>query len=285
VHTINMDSLQKNYLVNSIDKSNDGEDHEQYSELDTMIHHILKRKFVILFEGNIASGKTKLIENIQKLIQDHKKSDNWRMMTEFEHMGKDALDMLFKFNENPKQYALAFQELMDDHRLEVMRRQIEIKEDSNIDSITLIDTGIMRHHVFTMANFKQGNMTKEQCDSHMLNFKRKHDELNNPMPDVIFLLNPTMPIVRQNIIDRNRSNETSLSDEYLSMIKESYIESIPYFTQLYNDLSSKKEHGMHKMEQKIHVISLDENQVHADPVDIIKKIYQYTIRESYIQLN
>jgi deoxyadenosine/deoxycytidine kinase len=278
-------STQKTYLINSMDKSNDGEDHEEYSELDTMIHQILKKKFVILIEGNIASGKTKLIENIQKLIQDHKQCDNWRMITEFEYMGERALDMLYKFNENPKKYALPFQELMDDHRLEVMRRQIEIKDDSNTDSITLIDTGIMRHHVFTMTNYKQGNMTKEQCDSHMLNFKKKHEELNNPMPDVIFLLDPTMPIVRQNIINRNRSNEISLPDDYLSMIKESYIESVPYFTQFYNDLSIKNQEQFDEFEKKIHVIPLDDNQVHVDPVDIIKKIHQHVMRESYIRLN
>lgn len=281
-----MDSAQKNYLVDSIDKLNDSEDHEEYSELDIMIHHILKKKYVILFEGNIASGKTKLIENIKQLISEHKKCNNWRMITEFEHMGEDAIDMLYKFNEKPKEYALPFQELMDDHRLEVMRRQIEIKEYSNMDSITMIDTGIMRHHVFTMANYKQGNMTKDQCDSHMFNFKNKHDEMNNPMPDIIFLLDPTIHIVRQNIINRNRSNEISLSDEYLSMIQESYIESVPYFEQLYNDLSSKKQsQSIDEFEKKIHIIPLNENQIHVDPVDIIKYIYQHIIRASYIQLN
>lgn len=239
--------------------------------LKQKIRYILKKKPIVLVEGNIGCGKSTLASSIQRTIANefgNEVGDSSFMSNTYvtyieEKMDKEALEHLDQFMKHPKEHAIIFQKYMDATRLENMKMAVDIvNKDDDKNGIVILDTGILRHLVFTKVNYEQGNITKDQYDEHISFFQNKHKEMGFPLPDVIFLIDAQIGTLLENIKIRGRDAESTLSYDYLNQLRQTHHECLKWF--------QDSIHFGKKVETQTFCISKDK---FVDPKQFIHDIY------------
>ena len=214
---------------------------------------IIPDKYSICIEGNIAVGKSTIIEKFEKKLCE---------IGYNVHVLKEEIDydLLEKFNNDPKKYASEFQISMMKQRLKNADKvnKILIKEKK---CLVLMDTGILREIVFSKVNFDQGNMTSKEYDEYKELFTKKYNEINNPVPRLTIILDCSVNFTMKNIISRGRDGEEKLTKPYLKCIKDEYLA-------FWNGTDDRGKYGF-----KIGTIELGNKFIKLE--DFIKKIEEF----------
>jgi deoxyadenosine/deoxycytidine kinase len=157
----------------------------------------------ISIEGNISSGKSSVLLEIQKAI---------RLPVFLEPI--ESWTLLGKFYEDPSRWALAFNS-------EVLLSMYKFK-DNNYDSLYERSPNSCRH-VFTQLQYEQNQMTKEELGI--------FDKLYNTFgwdQDVIIYIRTDPEVCFERMKQRNRECENEVSLEYLKDLARKHDDMISY---------------------------------------------------------
>jgi len=158
----------------------------------------------VCIEGNIGTGKTSLVEKLA-----------------FEYGGRKLLEefdnnpFLPLFYSDPDRYAFTVELFFMTERYKQMQNHI-----SNQD--------LFAHYLFSDFSFTKTLLfaRKNLQDEEYKLFQMLFTVLNKsfPKPDLMVYLHRDIPFLLQNIKDRNRSFEQTISADYLQTIQDSYFE-------------------------------------------------------------
>lgn len=165
---------------------------------------------IICIEGNIAVGKTTLIQT----MAEEATRQNIGVVVIAEYIDEALLE---RFNDQPRVYGFAFQEAMMKMRINNMKKS---RSASRPENIVLMDTGLLRELAFSSANYAIGHMTWEEYSAHMAKFRAQFEEVKNMKPDLFLIIDCPVDRCMLNIKKRNRANEIKLERTYLEKLRE-----------------------------------------------------------------
>jgi len=205
---------------------------------------------ILCIEGNIATGKTTLVNRIKE------KMPNILPLLQVEIVAESIDEsILSEFNAEPKTFAYKIQDYMLQRRVEAIARAKFLAKQGKC---VIMDTGGLREYVFSNANKNMGNLTEEQRLFLWNKFTKLHDETNNAVPNIIVLLVCTSLVCMDNIKHRNRTNETALSIDYIEEIRR-----------LYEFAVTIPEESLNSKGQACRIVSVDVTNDYADADSVI----------------
>jgi deoxyadenosine/deoxycytidine kinase len=168
-------------------------------------------KRMIVLAGNIGAGKTSLTERIGKRL-------GWK--TAFESVADNPY--LPDFYKDMKAWSFHLQIYFLGHRAEQHIHLSEIPESAIVDRSIYEDA-----HIFARALHHMDNLNDR--DYHA--FLRLYQLIVNrlPKPDLLIHLQAPVPVLMERIRRRARDIETSISEDYLSLLEQFYEEWIKDF--------------------------------------------------------
>lgn len=198
----------------------------------SILRTLAKHKLCINIEGNIGTGKTTLTNKLANIFREEIGESN--VVCIIEEMDDFALELLDKFNEDPKTWAIKFQLFMDERRLKNMELASQMKSNFGPNGgIILMDTGTIRHYVFSMVNKDRNNITDDDFNKHMEYFSDRLKVIDKP--DIILIIDTPVDTLMENIKFRNRSSESNLDASYLEDIRRNYIKAVYAYSMDYAD--------------------------------------------------
>jgi len=237
--------LDSEHCTNDIDHTKPV--NKQFLE-ELLESNALKGK-VMCVEGNIATGKTTLISAL--LYDLNLCQVNVKVLEE-----QIDQTLLEKFNSDPKKYGLELQDSMMRKRIQAMKTAQEYKK---TDHFVIMDTGFIREKAFTLANYKQKNLTQSEFIEHEKVFLDLHKEIGMPVPDCIIILDCSPQRCKVNINIRNRVNERELSITYLDELRKAH-------KQVLTEFSSSN--------PKVSIINADVSDQYTTSSFVWKNLYQ-----------
>jgi deoxyadenosine/deoxycytidine kinase len=168
-------------------------------------------KRLILVAGNIGSGKTSLTERIGERL---------RFRTAFESVADNPY--LPNFYTDMRQWSFHLQVYFLGHRAE---QHLEMWNDSRS---AIIDRSIYEDaFIFARALYHMGNLTELDYQTYLRLFNLVIKIL--PVPSLLVYLKAPVPVLMERIRRRGRDIETSISDDYLSLLNSFYDDWITSF--------------------------------------------------------
>jgi deoxyadenosine/deoxycytidine kinase len=168
-------------------------------------------KRMIVLAGNIGAGKTSLTERIGERL-------GWK--TAYESVADNPY--LPDFYQDMKAWAFHLQIYFLGHRAEQHIQLAEIPESAIVDRSIYEDA-----HIFARALNHMGNLNDR--DYHA--FLRLYQLIVNnlPKPNLLIHLQAPVPVLMKRIRRRARDIETSISEDYLSLLERFYEEWVQGF--------------------------------------------------------
>ena len=168
-------------------------------------------KRFVLVAGNIASGKTSLTERLGARL-------GWR--TAFESVSDNPY--LADFYANMSQWSFHLQVFFLGHRAE---QHLEL---ANHPESAIADRSIYEDaNIFARALFHLGNLHERDYQSYRHVFDLLVSTL--PHPDLLLYLQAPVPVLLERISKRGRAIERGISESYLSLLEDFYVEWIEAF--------------------------------------------------------
>ena len=200
----------------------------------------------LVFEGNIAVGKTFMIQKLIQILPQY----GFRVMPTV----KEELDevMWKKFNSDMKRYALDFQRAMATRRISGLTTASVHAS----DGIVPVDTGAMREFAFTNAVCNESLITPLERRDHIEWFKTQVDAVR---PRWTVLLRSSPETCFENCKRRNNGNE-----------KELPLSHFTHVDQCHQDVYADDE--LNEWVATEQVFKLETN-LFVDPLEVIKKVF------------
>ena len=168
-------------------------------------------KRLILLAGNIGVGKTSLTERIGERL-------GWT--TAFESVADNPY--LPDFYENMKEWAFHLQVYFLGHRAEQHINLAQLSESAILDRSIYEDA-----HIFARALHHMNNFNDRDYHSYLRLYHLIVENL--PRPDLLIHLRAPVSVLMQRIQRRARDIETSITEDYLSLLERFYDEWITGF--------------------------------------------------------
>jgi deoxyadenosine/deoxycytidine kinase len=174
---------------------------------------------IISIEGNIGSGKTTIIEKMEKHLE-HDESilflreplDVWESVKDSE-TGENILQ---KFYANPEKYAFAFQVMAYASRLSMIREAIKIG-DGQYRAIVLERSLAADKNIFAKMLYDDGKIDDVCYQIYQKFYKEFSDEVGL---DGIVYIDADAEVCKERVQKRSRQGEDSISLEYLEKCKK-----------------------------------------------------------------
>ena len=158
--------------------------------------------FIVCIDGNIASGKTTVLHEIEKrgykVFYEPFEDNPW-------------LPLYYK---DPKKYALNTQLWFLSERF----RQYKNADFSTRDIVFIERSMYTDRFIFVELIKRQGNMTSLEVDT----YKHHFEIYKNPLPDVSIVLNIPPKVCKQRMDERGRGMESSVPLDYLEELGSVY---------------------------------------------------------------
>ncbi|NPV77479.1 MAG: deoxynucleoside kinase [Anaerolineae bacterium] len=168
-------------------------------------------KRLILVAGNIGSGKTSLTERIGQQL-------GWR--TAYESVADNPY--LPNFYENMAQWSFHLQIFFLGHRAEQHLDMWNAPQSAIIDRSIYEDA-----YIFARALYHMGNLSELDYQSYLKVFHLITRNL--PPPSLLIYLKAPVALLMERIRKRARNIETSITEEYLSLLESFYDDWISTF--------------------------------------------------------
>jgi deoxyadenosine/deoxycytidine kinase len=178
-----------------------------------------KKPVIISIEGNIGSGKTTILENLEKSLE-HDPSilflreplDVWESVKD----SKTGENILQKFYANPEKYAFAFQVMAYATRLSMVRDAIKIG-DGQYRAIVLERSLAADKRIFAKMLYDDGKIDDVCYQIYHKFYKEFSDEVGL---DGIVYIDADAEICKQRVEKRSRQGEDGIALEYLQKCKK-----------------------------------------------------------------
>lgn len=178
-----------------------------------------KKPVIISIEGNIGSGKTTILENLEKSLE-HDSSilflreplDVWESVKD----SKTGENILQKFYANPEKYAFAFQVMAYATRLSMVRDAIKIG-DGQYRAIVLERSLAADKRIFAKMLYDDGKIDDVCYQIYQKFYKEFSDEVGL---DGIVYIDADAEICKQRVEKRSRQGEDGIALEYLQKCKK-----------------------------------------------------------------
>jgi deoxyadenosine/deoxycytidine kinase len=178
-----------------------------------------KKPVIISIEGNIGSGKTTILENLEKSLE-HDPSilflreplDVWESVKD----SKTGENILQKFYANPEKYAFAFQVMAYATRLSMVRDAIKIG-DGQYRAIVLERSLAADKRIFAKMLYDDGKIDDVCYQIYQKFYKEFSDEVEL---DGIVYIDADAEICKQRVEKRSRQGEDGIALEYLQKCKK-----------------------------------------------------------------
>lgn len=168
-------------------------------------------KRLILVAGNIGSGKTSLTERIGEHL-------GWR--TAYESVADNPY--LPAFYADMKSWAFHLQVYFLGHRAEQHKDLWADPRSAIVDRSIYEDA-----HIFARALHHMGNLNETDYLSYQRVFHLVVDSL--PKPDLLVYLKAPVPVLLERIRQRARNMESTITEEYLSLLDTFYEDWMAHF--------------------------------------------------------
>lgn len=168
---------------------------------------------VLSIEGNIAAGKSTLLEQLKEKYKDNERVNFLDEPVELWENVKDkfGVSMLQKYYSNPTKYAFAFQMMAYTSRLKILRKMEallleEIKDGQ--DRLIITERSILTDkHVFAQMLFDEGKMEDVEFQIYTDMFDEFSSMQSISTVDMFVMLETTPEISFQRVIKRGRVGE------------------------------------------------------------------------------
>jgi deoxyadenosine/deoxycytidine kinase len=168
-------------------------------------------KRLIFLAGNIGAGKTSLTERIGERL-------GWK--TAYESVADNPY--LPDFYQDMLSWSFHLQIYFLGHRAEQHIHLANLKESAILDRSIYEDA-----HIFARALHHMGNLNTRDYHAYLRLFNLVVDQL--PKPDLLIHLQAPVSVLMERIRRRARDIETSISEDYLSLLDRFYTEWIQDF--------------------------------------------------------
>ena len=166
---------------------------------------------LISIDGNIGSGKSTLMGELEIIFNDNKNivflkepTKEWENITD-----ENDITILQKFYENPSKYGFSFQIMAYISRLKIMKEEF----DKNPNAIFITERSLFTDKfVFAKMLFDSGNIELVNYKIYLEWFNTFANEF--PVKKVIYV-NTNPDICHQRIEKRSRTGESNIPIEYL----------------------------------------------------------------------
>ena len=178
---------------------------------------------IIAIEGNIGSGKSKLVDDMRTHFESYAKQrpnavdgvrfvflpepvDVWQTIKD-----REGKDMLIKFYESPKDYAFAFQMMAYISRLSMLKRAVRENPGAIIVTERSVETD---RYVFAKSHYDDGMIEEVEYQIYLRWFDEFIDEIK---VDGIMYLGTTPEVAHHRTKQRAREGEEGVTLEYLEV--------------------------------------------------------------------
>lgn len=166
---------------------------------------------MVSIDGNIGSGKSTLMGELELYFSDNKKivflkepTEDWKCITD-----ENGITILEKFYENPTKYGFSFQIMAYISRLNIMKEERK----KNPNAIFITERSLFTDKlVFAKMLFDSGNIELINYRIYLQWFNTFADDF--PVSKVIYV-NTEPEICHQRILKRSRTGESNIPLEYL----------------------------------------------------------------------
>ena len=171
---------------------------------------------VLSIEGNIAAGKSTLLEELKKKYKDNVKINFLDEPEELWENVKDkyGVSMLQKYYSNPTKYAFAFQMMAYTSRLKILRKmEAKLREEikNGEDRLIITERSILTDkYVFAQMLYDEGKME----DVEFQIYNEMFEEFSTQTVDMIVMLETRPEVSFERVIKRGRVGEV-IPLEYL----------------------------------------------------------------------
>ena len=178
-----------------------------------------EKPVIISIEGNIGSGKTTILENLEKSLE-HDPSilflreplDVWESVKD----SQTGENILQKFYANPEKYAFAFQVMAYATRLSMVRDAIKIG-DGQYRAIVLERSLAADKRIFAKMLYDDGKIDDVCYQIYQKFYKEFSDEVGL---DGIVYIDADAEVCKQRVEKRSRQGEDGIPLEYLQKCKK-----------------------------------------------------------------
>ena len=166
---------------------------------------------MVSIDGNIGSGKSTLMGELELYFSDNKKivflkepTEDWKCIID-----ENGITILEKFYENPTKYGFSFQIMAYISRLNIMKEE----QKKNPNAIFITERSLYTDKlVFAKMLFDSGNIELINYRIYLQWFNTFADDF--PVSKVIYV-NTEPEICHQRILKRSRTGESNIPLEYL----------------------------------------------------------------------
>ena len=177
------------------------------------------RPIIISIEGNIGSGKTTIIENLEKYYEHDKRVlflreplDVWEEIKD----QKTGENILQKFYANPDKYAFAFQVMAYASRLSMVRNAI--KTGSGQFSAIIVERSLAADkRIFAKMLYDDGKIDDVCYQIYQKFYKEFSDEIG--LNGIVYI-DADAEVCKERVEKRSRQGEGGISLEYLQKCKK-----------------------------------------------------------------
>ena len=166
--------------------------------------------YTVIIEGNIASGKTTMVSKLRQNIPDFsvfaEPVEKWQKVVQ----DGQEVNLLQQFYEEPRKYAVPFQ-------LEVARTFAEIHKLDVPTPFKVMERSIHSSEIFQQVLLEEGVLSSAEHEI-LQQAKASICQADSFAPDLIIYLRTEPGLCFQRAMARQRSEETSLSLDYLKRL-------------------------------------------------------------------
>ena len=144
---------------------------------------------ILLFEGNVASGKSTITTIFKEVLE----KDGKKVILFPEYVAREKL---MEYIGDMKTFGFSFQMHMQSVRIATYKKAVEYKDQGYV---VIIDRGIVGDIVFAKLQVENGNMTPSQWDAYLEVFGKE----TLPFPDLVVYLKSDPKKCMERMFERN----------------------------------------------------------------------------------